>query len=104
MGKFSRLGNELYEGRVSIERILAAALTTGAYRIDARRDLGAGLLGLTVLKDARVFGTPIGDAHECYVIAEVGHNHQGDIELAKRLIATSARTPCRCSRAAKVTK
>jgi len=34
-------------------------------------------------------GTPIGDAHECYVIAEIGHNHQGDIELAKRLIAAA---------------
>jgi sialic acid synthase len=42
--------------------------------------------------DARqltIDGTPIGDAHECYVIAEVGHNHQGDIELAKRLIAAA---------------
>ena len=34
-------------------------------------------------------GTPIGDAHECYVIAEIGHNHQGDVELAKRLIAAA---------------
>ena len=34
-------------------------------------------------------GTSIGDAHECYVIAEIGHNHQGDIELAKRLIAAA---------------
>src|SRR5204862_6909190 len=31
-------------------------------------------------------GVEIGDEHPCYVIAEVGHNHQGDIELAKRLI------------------
>ena len=31
-------------------------------------------------------GREIGDDSECYVIAEVGHNHQGDVELAKRLI------------------
>jgi sialic acid synthase len=31
-------------------------------------------------------GVEIGDDKPCYVIAEVGHNHQGDVELAKRLI------------------
>src|SRR5213078_356749 len=31
-------------------------------------------------------GREIGDDRPCYVIAEVGHNHQGDVELAKRLI------------------
>jgi sialic acid synthase len=33
-----------------------------------------------------VDGVEIGDGHECYVIAEVGHNHQGDVEQAKRLV------------------
>ena len=31
-------------------------------------------------------GVSIGDEHPCYVIAEVGHNHQGELEQAKRLI------------------
>jgi sialic acid synthase len=31
-------------------------------------------------------GKKIGDDRPCYVIAEVGHNHQGDVETAKRLI------------------
>ncbi len=31
-------------------------------------------------------GVEIADDKPCYVIAEVGHNHQGDVELAKRLI------------------
>jgi sialic acid synthase len=31
-------------------------------------------------------GVEIGDDQPCYVIAEVGHNHQGDVEHAKRLI------------------
>src|SRR3954451_7242298 len=33
-----------------------------------------------------VDGVDIGDEFDCYVIAEVGHNHQGDLEQAKRLI------------------
>src|SRR5919197_5928212 len=31
-------------------------------------------------------GVEITDDAPCYVIAEIGHNHQGDVELAKRLI------------------
>src|SRR5438132_4654034 len=31
-------------------------------------------------------GVEIADDRPCYVIAEIGHNHQGDVELAKRLI------------------
>src|SRR3954453_2201480 len=30
-------------------------------------------------------GVAIGDDEPCYVIAEVGHNHQGDVVQAKRL-------------------
>jgi N-acetylneuraminate synthase/sialic acid synthase len=33
--------------------------------------------------DARL----IDDASDCYVIAEIGHNHQGDVEQAKRMFA-----------------
>jgi sialic acid synthase len=31
-------------------------------------------------------GVEIDDAGNCYVIAEIGHNHQGDVDIAKRLI------------------
>jgi sialic acid synthase len=31
-------------------------------------------------------GRTIGDDRPCYVVAEIGHNHQGDVEQAKRLI------------------
>jgi N-acetylneuraminate synthase/sialic acid synthase len=31
-------------------------------------------------------GVEISDGSDCYVIAEIGHNHQGDVETAKRLI------------------
>ena len=33
-----------------------------------------------------VDGVEIGDGGGCYVIAEIGHNHQGDVEKAKQLI------------------
>jgi sialic acid synthase len=33
-----------------------------------------------------VDGVELGDDRACYVIAEVGHNHQGDVEHAKRLV------------------
>lgn len=36
-------------------------------------------------------GTEISDASGCYVIAEVGHNHQGDLDLAKQLLAEAKR-------------
>jgi sialic acid synthase len=32
-------------------------------------------------------GTLIDDSSDCYVIAEIGHNHQGDIEQAKQMFA-----------------
>ncbi len=31
-------------------------------------------------------GFEIRDGSDCYVIAEIGHNHQGDLEHAKRLV------------------
>src|SRR5688500_18259583 len=37
-------------------------------------------------------GIEIGDATDCYVIAEVGHNHQGSVEQAKELFRTAKET------------
>src|SRR2546423_13970844 len=37
-------------------------------------------------RSLQVDGFEIHDRSDCYVIAEVGHNHQGDVEHAKRLI------------------
>jgi sialic acid synthase len=34
-------------------------------------------------------GVTIDDRAHCYVIAEIGHNHQGDVEQAKQLIAAA---------------
>jgi N-acetylneuraminate synthase/sialic acid synthase len=40
----------------------------------------------TKLRELIVDGVRIADDEPCYVIAEIGHNHQGDIEKAKQLI------------------
>ena len=34
-------------------------------------------------------GTTVGDDTRCYVIAEIGHNHQGDVEQCKKLFAAA---------------
>ena len=39
-------------------------------------------------------GRPVGDPHACYVIAEIGINHNGDIDLAKRLISVAVAAGC----------
>jgi N-acetylneuraminate synthase/sialic acid synthase len=37
----------------------------------------------------RIDGVDVYDGSDCYVIAEVGHNHQGDVEKAKQLIRSA---------------
>jgi N-acetylneuraminate synthase len=39
-------------------------------------------------------GRPVGPGHPCYVIAEIGINHNGDVELAKKLINIAAGAGC----------
>ena len=40
-------------------------------------------------RELTVDGTRIHDGGECYVIAEIGHNHQGDLEQCKRMFDTA---------------
>src|ERR687886_725117 len=41
-----------------------------------------------------VDGFDIHDDSDCYVIAELGHNHQGDVEKAKQLIHAAKECGC----------
>jgi sialic acid synthase len=41
-----------------------------------------------------VDGFDIHDGSDCYVIAEIGHNHQGDVEKAKQLIHAAKECGC----------
>ena len=42
-----------------------------------------------VSRHFRIDGVDVHDGSECYVIAEIGHNHQGDVEKAKQLIRSA---------------
>src|ERR671937_1814878 len=41
-----------------------------------------------------VDGFDIHDGSDCYVVAEIGHNHQGDVEKAKQLIHAAKECGC----------
>lgn len=45
-------------------------------------------------KTVKIGDTLAGDDQPCYIIAEIGINHNGDIDLAKRLIAVAAAAGC----------
>ncbi len=45
-------------------------------------------------KTVYIGSTPIGKKHPAYIIAEVGINHNGDTEIAKRLIDAAADAGC----------
>jgi len=46
------------------------------------------------MADVKIGDTPIGDGHECYIIAEIGINHNGDLETAKKLIELADAVGC----------
>src|SRR3712207_5642154 len=33
-----------------------------------------------------IAGRPVGPGHPCFVVAEIGINHNGDVDLARRLV------------------
>jgi N-acetylneuraminate synthase len=39
-------------------------------------------------------GRPVGDGHPCYVLAEIGINHNGDTQMARKLIDVAALAGC----------
>jgi len=49
---------------------------------------------LQPFKHVKIGETLAGDNQPCYIIAEIGINHNGDIELAKRLIAVASAAGC----------
>jgi N-acetylneuraminate synthase/sialic acid synthase len=42
------------------------------------------------IREFTIDGIRVGDDTDCYVIAEIGHNHQGDLEQAKKMIQAAA--------------
>ena len=39
-------------------------------------------------------GRQVGHNHPCFVVAEIGINHNGDLDLAKRLIDAAVAAGC----------
>jgi N-acetylneuraminate synthase len=46
------------------------------------------------MAEVKIGNTMIGDGHPCYIIAEIGINHNGDIEIAKKLIDLASVAGC----------
>src|ERR1700745_3027928 len=45
-------------------------------------------------KPVKIGNRLVGDGHPCYIVAEIGINHNGDIDLAKRLISVAVGAGC----------
>lgn len=46
------------------------------------------------VKSVQIGNRLVGDCQPCYIIAEIGINHNGDIDLAKRLISVAVAAGC----------
>lgn len=46
------------------------------------------------MEEVRIGNRMVGAGHPCYVIAEIGINHNGDIDLARRLISVAVAAGC----------
>jgi N-acetylneuraminate synthase len=46
------------------------------------------------MAEVKIHDIPVGDGHPCFVIGEIGINHNGDIDLAKRLIDMAEAAGC----------
>ena len=46
------------------------------------------------MEGVKIGNAVVGDGHPCFVIAEIGINHNGDIDIAKKLITLAAGAGC----------
>ncbi len=46
------------------------------------------------MAEVMIHNMPIGEGHPCFVVAEIGINHNGDIEIAKKLIDVAEAAGC----------
>src|SRR5687767_7109221 len=46
------------------------------------------------MAEVQIRNTLVGDSHPCYVVAEIGINHNGDIDMAKRIIDIAIAAGC----------
>ena len=46
------------------------------------------------MAEVKIGNTLVGDGHPCFIIAEIGINHNGDIEIAEKLIDLASVAGC----------
>jgi N-acetylneuraminate synthase len=46
------------------------------------------------MTEIRLGKTPVGDGHPCYIVAEIGINHNGDLDITGKLIELAAQSGC----------
>jgi N-acetylneuraminate synthase len=46
------------------------------------------------MMQVKIGKTMVGDGHPCYTVAEIGINHNGDVDIAKRLISVAVAAGC----------
>ena len=46
------------------------------------------------MNEVKIGATMIGDGHPCFIVAEIGINHNGDIDIAKSLIDLAKISGC----------
>jgi N-acetylneuraminate synthase len=46
------------------------------------------------MKEIKIGGIPVGNGHPCFIIGEIGINHNGDVKIAKRLIEEAEAAGC----------
>ena len=56
---------------------------------DGRGTIVRAALAANAMRELVIDGTRITDDGDCYVIAEIGHNHQGSVEKARELIVSA---------------
>src|SRR5438105_52718 len=47
-----------------------------------------------MVKEVKIGGVPVGDGHPAFIIGEIGINHNGDVEVAKKLIDVAEASGC----------
>ncbi|MFN2453677.1 MAG: N-acetylneuraminate synthase family protein [Pyrinomonadaceae bacterium] len=47
-----------------------------------------------MIKEVQIGDRLVGPGHPCFIVAEIGINHNGDLDLARRLIAASSLSNC----------
>ncbi len=51
-------------------------------------------MNVSSMKEIKIGSVPVGDGHPCFIIGEIGINHNGDVEIAKKLIDVAEAAGC----------